>query len=214
MPTDRSAFAQGEVFGAAANPSVGWGPTDTLRASIPVPGARPDGIVRARYWMLVGGDFQEIRWPGMSGPNEGPREGIGAAPADPRPCLAAYACRLGLAAEEELCRAQGLATCKADLGRWSPRSALHASIKFRPGGPRGGWWCRPPPRGLDLAAGDARESAAACSGSASSMPHILPWEHTRVGAKTRLTVSGWRGPTRGAPLFAAHQSSIGRRRDF
>ena len=47
---------QGEVFGA----------TDTLGASIPL--AEPDRmeVFALVIWMPIGGDFQEIRWPGMS----------------------------------------------------------------------------------------------------------------------------------------------------
>ena len=38
---------------------VRWlGPTDTLRASIPVPGARPMEVFALGLGMLLGGDFQ------------------------------------------------------------------------------------------------------------------------------------------------------------
>ena len=47
-------------------PSVVWGATDTLGASIPL--AEPDRmeVFTLVIWMPIGGDFQEICWPGMS----------------------------------------------------------------------------------------------------------------------------------------------------
>jgi hypothetical protein len=42
--------------------SVRWLGTNTLRASIPLPGTDRMEVFALVTWMLVGDDFQEIRW--------------------------------------------------------------------------------------------------------------------------------------------------------